>query len=106
MNEPQVIEKLERGTALDFSHVYAGREEKRRCRGNIAHEIKGMSVSIRLLPFKIPSLEDIGLSMGAREPIKKSEGLIIVAGPTGSGKSTTMASMLAQIATTDTIKIV
>ncbi len=106
MNEPQVIENLERGTALDFSHVYAGREEKRRCRGNIAHEVKGMAISIRLLPFRIPSLEEIGLSMGARELIKKTEGLIIVAGPTGSGKSTTMASMLADIAVKDALKIV
>jgi twitching motility protein PilT len=48
----------------------------------------------RLIPFRVPSIDDLGLPPILKELILKPRGLIVVTGPTGSGKSTTLASMV------------
>jgi twitching motility protein PilT len=65
-----------------------------RIRFNIARQRGTASVVARLLPDKIPSPEDLGLPAVCKELIMRPRGLVVVSGPTGSGKSTTLASMI------------
>ena len=56
-----------------------------------------MAATIRLLNSNIPSLESLGLPRVLSELANKPRGLILVTGPTGSGKSTTLAAMIDQV---------
>ena len=64
------------------------------CRCHFYETIKGRAIAIRLLPDKIPSLDKLGLPESIKLLADKKSGLIIVSGPTGSGKSTTIASII------------
>lgn len=64
------------------------------CRCHFYKTIKGRAIAIRLLPDKIPSLNRLGLPESVKLLADKKSGLIIVSGPTGSGKSTTIASII------------
>lgn len=64
------------------------------CRCHFYKTIKGRAIVIRLLPDKIPSLNKLGLPESVKLLADKKSGLIIVSGPTGSGKSTTIASII------------
>jgi twitching motility protein PilT len=68
-----------------------------RFRVNIGMDFRGPTVSLRKIPVRVPSLDELGLPPSARNFIKLERGLVLVTGPTGSGKSTTIASMLAAI---------
>jgi twitching motility protein PilT len=81
---------LEKGD-MDFSH---GIEGVSRYRIN-AYKQKGfVSMTIRLIPSKIPEMEMLGLPEMAQEFANKPQGLLLVTGPTGSGKSTTLAAII------------
>ena len=56
-----------------------------------------MGAAIRQIPYEIRRLEDLGLPQALREIIRRPRGLILVTGPTGSGKSTTLASIIDEI---------
>lgn len=64
------------------------------CRCHFYKTFKGMAIAIRLLPDKIPSLDVLGLPESIKLLTDIKSGLIIVSGPTGSGKSTTIASII------------
>lgn len=64
------------------------------CRCHFYKTIKGRAIAIRLLPDKIPSLDKLGLPESVKLLADKKSGLIIVSGPTSSGKSTTIASLI------------
>lgn len=64
------------------------------CRCHFYKTIKGRAIAIRLLPDKIPSLNKLGLPESVKLLADKKSGLIIVSGPTGSGKSATIASII------------
>ena len=64
------------------------------CRCHFYKTIKGRAIAIRLLPDKIPSLDVLGLPESIKLLTDIKSGLIIVSGPTGSGKSTTIASII------------
>lgn len=64
------------------------------CRCHFYKTIKGRAIAIRLLPDKIPSLNKLGLPESVKLLADKKSGLIIVSGPTGSGKFTTIASII------------
>ena len=68
-----------------------------RFRINVYRQRGSVSMVVRLLPFKIPTLEELGLPKAARLFADKPSGLVLVAGATGSGKSTTLASMIEYI---------
>lgn len=53
-----------------------------------------ISAAIRLIPNKIPNIIDLGLPVNVLDMLEKRKGLILVTGPTGAGKSTTLASMI------------
>ncbi len=68
-----------------------------RVRANIFWQQGTVTGAFRQIPFKIPTLEDLGLPSVLMELTERSRGLVLVTGPTGSGKSTTLAAMLDRI---------
>ena len=82
---------FERSLELDFGRSIA---DVGRARFNAAKQRGTTSLVIRLLPPDIPSPDDLGLPKVCKELILRPRGLVVVSGPTGSGKSTTLASMI------------
>ena len=80
-------EKLE----LDFSYSIPGVS---RFRVNVLLEKNGVSAVLRLIPSKIPSPRELRLSDAIMSLTKLPRGLVLITGPTGSGKSTTLASLI------------
>lgn len=68
-----------------------------RCRMNAFLDRNGCSISLRLIPENIPKMNDLRLPLSVRQLVQKEHGLVIVCGPTGSGKTTTLAAMLESI---------
>lgn len=68
-----------------------------RFRVNISRTIRGITIAFRLIPSHIPEPQEIALPNSLLEITKANKGIILVTGPTGSGKSTTMAAMLEYI---------
>jgi twitching motility protein PilT len=90
LNEER-IEKFERTKELDFSY---GVENLGRFRFNVYRQRGSVAAAMRTIPGKIPSLDSLRLPPILRQLTHKHSGLILVTGPTGSGKSTTIASMI------------
>lgn len=76
---------------LDFSYGLPGVS---RFRVNAYHQRSCVSLAIRVVPTAIPTLEELNLPGVLREIASKPQGLVLVTGPTGSGKSTTLAAMI------------
>ena len=85
------IEKFERTKELDFSYGVSGLG---RYRFNIYKQRGSVGAAMRVIPSAIPSLESLKLPPILAELTRRHSGLILVTGPTGSGKSTTIASMI------------
>ena len=68
-----------------------------RFRVNVFMDADGPAVAFRSIPSEIPNLQSLGLPDALKEFTKKSKGLVIVTGPTGSGKSTTLAAIVNEI---------
>ena len=79
------------GREIDFSFGWEG---KARFRANAFHQRRNVALSIRLIPFEIPTFDDLGLPPIVNQLVTLQQGLILVTGPTGAGKSTSLASML------------
>jgi twitching motility protein PilT len=71
--------------------------DETRIRANIYHQRNNLAASIRILNSVVPSFEELGLPDVIRELAELPRGLVLVTGPTGSGKSTTLASMVQYI---------
>ena len=78
----------------DTSYQFVYNNKEVNCRVNIFRTTDGISLAFRLLPDKIPSMDKLRLPESIRKLRNCSHGLIIVTGATGSGKSTTIASLL------------
>ena len=76
---------------LDFSHEIANLA---RFRGNLFRQQRGMAAVFRVIPRNIPTIDQLKLPAVIRSLCQEHQGLILVTGPTGSGKSTTLASMI------------
>ncbi|MGA9228225.1 MAG: type IV pilus twitching motility protein PilT [Mesobacillus sp.] len=76
---------------LDFSYGIPGIS---RFRVNAYHQRGCVSLAIRIVPTRIPTLEELELPEILKKISEKPQGLVLVTGPTGSGKSTTLASMI------------
>jgi len=85
------IERFERTKELDFSYGVANVS---RFRFNVYRQKGHVGCAMRAIPQKIPSLDTLRLPTVLRDLTVKHSGLILVTGPTGSGKSTTIASMI------------
>lgn len=102
LNETQQ-EKFERQRELDFSLAVTG---SLRFRANVYYQKGTVAGAFRLIPRTIPNLLDLGLPTVVHDLTLHTNGLILVTGPTGSGKSTTMAAMLGLINNTRRCHIV
>ncbi|MHB8174325.1 MAG: type IV pilus twitching motility protein PilT [Nitrospirota bacterium] len=86
--------KFEENDELDLSFGIKGLS---RFRANVFMQRGAVAAAVRTIPFKILSLEELNLPSIVGGLVKKTRGLILVTGPTGSGKSTTLASMIDKI---------
>ncbi|RJQ37532.1 type IV pilus twitching motility protein PilT [Candidatus Parcubacteria bacterium] len=77
---------------LDFS--YGFRENKARFRVNVFFQRGFMGAALRLIPSKIRTFEELGLPPTIAEFCERQQGFLLVVGPTGHGKSTTLAAMI------------
>ena len=84
-------QKFEEYGEIDFSYSIP---RIGRYRANIYHQRGSYAVTIRLVGETIPSPEKLGIPESVTELIHKKRGLVLVTGPTGSGKSTTLASLI------------
>ncbi len=92
--EGEKRERLERQRSLDFSFSVPGLG---RYRCNIYSQRGTYAVAMRMLPFDVPELGGLGLPESVGNFVHKNKGLMLVVGPTGSGKSTTLASLVGAI---------
>ena len=79
---------------VDFSFNW---QERARFRGNAFMQRGAVSLALRLIPFEIPTFDELGLPDTVRRFVDLPQGFVLVTGPTGGGKSTTLASMIDRI---------
>jgi twitching motility protein PilT len=84
-------QRLETHWQLDFAYAIPGRA---RFRVNAYFQRAALSAAFRLIPFELTPLEELGLPPAVTEFAKRPRGIVLVTGPTGSGKSTTLASIV------------
>jgi twitching motility protein PilT len=89
--EPWQLEELQKKKSVDLSFV---RENLGRFRVNIHHQRATLAASIRLLPSRIPSLESLHLPLSLAKLAERRQGLVLVTGPTGCGKTSTLAALI------------
>lgn len=87
--------KLEEEKELDFAIMFP---DIGRFRANYYYTMNSeLAAAFRIIPIDIPSLDDLNSPMVFKEIVKREKGLILVTGPTGSGKSTTLAALLNEV---------
>jgi twitching motility protein PilT len=84
-------EKFEEVLELDFAYAVPG---KARFRVNIYRQRDALGAAFRLIPYEIKALEDLGIPPSISNFAMLPRGFVLVTGPTGSGKSTTLASLV------------
>lgn len=90
LNDKQMSELIDKGEIdTSFSNPGIGR-----FRINIYKQRGSYALAIRIIPLRIPTMNELGLPDVVKDLCKLPRGLILVTGPTGSGKSTTLASMI------------
>ncbi|MCK4632501.1 MAG: PilT/PilU family type 4a pilus ATPase, partial [candidate division Zixibacteria bacterium] len=93
LNEKQKL-KFEQNSELDFSF---GIESMSRFRCNVFVQRGNVAVAIRQIPYEIKTFEELGLPKVIAEFANLPRGLVLVTGPTGSGKSTSLAAVIDKI---------
>jgi twitching motility protein PilT len=88
---PAQLGRLDADGGCDFAFSF---RQKTRLRVNAFRSHVGYGMVLRLLPSKMYSLEQLRLPAVIKDMLKRARGLVLVTGPTGSGKSTTLASMI------------
>ncbi|MBX3095902.1 MAG: type IV pilus twitching motility protein PilT [Fimbriimonadaceae bacterium] len=88
------LEKFEQTHELDFGYSVKGLA---RFRFNVYMQRTSVAGALRMIPNRIPTFDELRLPPIIREISKRSSGLVLVTGPTGSGKSTTIAAMIDDI---------
>ena len=99
----QQREDLNKYGQVDFSYII---EENGQFRVNVFKQKGKLASVMRILPVKIPSPKDLNLPQSIVDMIHKKRGLVLVTGPTGSGKSTTLASLIHLINHTKQVHII
>lgn len=90
MNDNQ-IKDIDANNEVDFAYSF---DSKARFRVNVFKHRQGLGAVLRLIPAKIYTLDDLNLGKTFRDLCNKARGLVLITGPTGSGKSTTLAAMI------------
>ena len=100
---PSQIKILREGNDLDFSYVSA---EGTRFRVNVFRKETGIGAAFRAIPTTMPSIDQLGLPPIVRKLCDYHQGMILVTGATGTGKSTTLASMIDYLNSTRPLNII
>jgi twitching motility protein PilT len=95
---PEQHQKFIREKELDTAIYYPG---FLRCRVNCFESLTGGAIVLRLLSLEVPTIEGLGLPLVLQRLVAQQQGLILVTGPTGSGKSTTIAAMIRHLNETE-----
>ncbi len=93
LDEKQV-EELKNMYQVDFSFGIPGLG---RFRANAYHQRNALALALRVIPFRVRSLEELGCPRAVTTLLNRPYGLVLAVGPTGSGKSTTLAAMIDRI---------
>ena len=88
---------------LDFAYSVPGLA---RFRVSVMKQRNTISIAFRVVPFKILTIDELGLPQICKDLILKPRGLVLVTGPTGSGKSTTMAAMINHLNENDSRNVI
>jgi len=86
-----LVTRYEAERELDFAFSW---RERARLRCNAFHQRDTCALSLRIIPFEIPGFAQLGIPPSVENLVELPMGLVIVTGPTGSGKSTTLAAMI------------
>ena len=87
----ELAEKFHRDRQVDFAFSWAN---KARVRGNAFLQKGSAALAMRVIPFAIPTFAELGLPSIVEEWVRSPKGMVLVTGPTGSGKSTSLAAMI------------
>jgi len=88
---PSQLDELQKRRSVDFGFI---REGLGRFRVNLHHQRGTLAASIRLLPSRIPSLESLHLPPSLGKLVDRRQGLVLITGPTGCGKTSTLAALI------------
>jgi twitching motility protein PilT len=89
--DPAGWKSLQKRRQVDFALTW---RDQARLRGNAYYQRDSLAAAFRLLPLQIPGFELLGMPESVHRLLERKQGLILVTGPTGSGKSTTLAAMV------------
>ncbi len=94
--------ELEERKQVDFSFGISGLG---RFRANAFNQRGSLALALRVVPFRVRSLEELGAPKACNSLLNRPYGIVLVVGPTGSGKSTTLAAMIDRINATKPVHI-
>ena len=88
---PEDLKRLRAGEDLDFA-IFT--ESGARLRANIYHQRNNLAATYRILNDRIPSFDELMVPDAIRSLVREPRGLVLITGPTGSGKTTTLSAMV------------
>ena len=103
MMSAEELEKLLEKKEIDFSYHF---KDRARFRVNVFFQRENVSCALRLIPSKIPTIEELNLPETLHEFTKASQGFVLITGPSSHGKSTTLASLIDEINRTKAVHII
>ena len=103
LTTPEEREEFHRNMELDFGYTMPG---VGRLRCNVAQQRGAISLAVRLLAPKIPTIDELQLPHTLKQLATRPRGLVVITGPTGSGKSTTLAAMINHLNANESRRIV
>lgn len=103
MLRPEQLAKFDKDLELDFAHEIKGIS---RFRGNLYQQRTHVQAAFRVIPYYIQTMEELQLPAACFDFIERPRGLVLVTGPAGSGKSTTLAAMIDRINRTQPTHII
>ena len=88
---PDLVARYEAEREIDFAFSW---KQRARLRCNAFHQRDACALALRIIPYEIPGFAQLGIPQAVESLVDLPMGLVIVTGPTGSGKSTTLAAMI------------
>jgi twitching motility protein PilT len=91
---PEQVRSFQEDQEVDFAYELP---DVGRFRAHAFRQSRGMGAVFRVIPSKLPTLDDLGLPPAVRALTSEANGLVLITGPTGSGKTTTLAAVIHEI---------
>lgn len=101
--QPQHLRMFQERGEVDLSYSV---RDLARYRVNVYRQRGSVAIALRVIPEKVPTIEELGLPPILKNLTERPSGIVIITGPAGSGKSTTLAAMVDQINTSRALHIV